>query len=115
MERAEFLAKMSAKQAQLLAEQRQRENSLLAEQRHAVFESSLLQKELGLVTEKEKEMYSYELQSIKKLKRLKAKRLFIKESSSLSIFLLLSGSNKPPDVSSLEPSANWLEAGLPAD
>ena len=87
----------------------------MAEQRYTAFKSSLLRKELGLVTEKEKEIYSRKLQSIKKLERLKTKRLSIKGSSSLPTSLLLLGSDKPPDVSGLEPPANWLEAGLPAD
>ena len=60
-------------------------------------------------------MYSHELQSIKKLEYLKAERLSAEESSSLPMSLLLSGSDEPPDVSGLEPPADWLEAGLPAD
>ena len=104
MKQAEFHAKVSAKQAQFHVEQRR-----------AAFESSLLQKELGLVSEREKEMYSRELRLIKELERLEAERLSIEESSSLPTSLPPSGSDEPPDISGLESPADWLEAGLPAD
>ena len=67
------------------------------------------------MTEKEKKMYSRELQLIEELEHLKAERLSAEESFSLPMSLLLSGFDEPPDVSGLEPSADWLEAGLPAD
>ena len=51
-------------------------------------------------------MYSRELQSIEELERFKAERLFIEESSSLPISLLLLGSDELPNISRLEPPAN---------
>ena len=67
------------------------------------------------MSEKEKEMYSRELQSIKELERLEAERLSAEESSSLPMSSPLSGPDELPDFSSLEPPADWLEAGLPAN
>ena len=104
MKEAELHAELSARQAQLLAEKRR-----------AAFESSLLRKELGLLTEQEKEMYARELASIKELERLEAEIPVAEGSSSPPTSLPLSGSVELPDVSDLEPPANWLESGLPAD
>ena len=68
-----------------------------------------------MLTKREKEIYARELASIKELERLKAEIPSAGESSSPPTFLPLSGSVELPNVSDLEPPANWLEAGLPAD